>query len=84
VRRTVVVAGSAAQFFLWCRQNGRDPRSSQVIYADRPEKLYGLVDVDVVRFGTPWVNPRAFEIERQVGAIRARQHSEPVEPAHLP
>lgn len=71
----VVLAGSAAQFHLWCRQNGRDPRSKSVIYARSPDVLRGLVDVDVVRFGSFLHHPQAYEIECMLGRIKARNQA---------
>ena len=52
--KKIVIAGNYAQFVAWCRENKLSPKDA--IYADREEKLMGLVffHSDVVKTGEYW------------------------------
>jgi hypothetical protein len=66
----VVLAGSHAQFRLWCRSAGLDPRSRHLVYARDARVLYGLRGFRVVRCGTWWLRRDLREVEQ---VIRARE-----------
>ena len=53
----IVLAGNYGQYLSYLRDTGETPRTAK--YVNAPEHLIGLQDVEVVRYGTWWVNPCA-------------------------
>jgi hypothetical protein len=70
--RTVVLAGSLAQFRLWCRQNGVDPRAPNVVYAASSQGFAGLAEARVIRCGTWHLRPDARELDRAARTFEER------------
>jgi hypothetical protein len=53
----IVIAGNYHQYKNYLRENNLTPRQAR--YVDMPEKLRGLRDVEVVKYGEWWLNPCA-------------------------
>ena len=53
----IVLAGNYSQYLNYLRDSGETPRTAK--YVNALEHLVGLQDVEVVRYGTLWVNPCA-------------------------
>ena len=69
--RIVVLAGSLAQFRMWCRLAGLDPRSRHVTYARDVDALYGRRGARVVRYGTWHLRPDARALDNLAQALEA-------------
>lgn len=50
--RLIVLAGNLAQFRLWCRLAGRDPRDRRIVYARDRHALDGIRGDRIIRYGT--------------------------------
>jgi hypothetical protein len=61
--RLVVLAGNYREFLFWCRENNRNPRDRNLIYASEMHRLMGLGPIRLVTYGT-WADrgPRAWEM----------------------
>ena len=53
----IVLAGNYGQYLNYLRESGETPRTAK--YVSQSEQLAGLKDVEVVRYGTWWMNPCA-------------------------
>jgi hypothetical protein len=59
----VVLAGNYREFLFWCRENNRNPRDRNLIYASEMHRLRGLGPIRFITYGT-WADrgPRAWEM----------------------
>jgi len=53
----IVLAGNYSQYLNYLRDSGETPRTAK--YVSAPEQLEGLQNVEVIRYGTWWMNPCA-------------------------
>jgi hypothetical protein len=61
--RLVVLAGNYREFLFWCRENNRNPRDQNLIYASEMHRIRGLGHIRVLTYGT-WADrgPQAWEM----------------------
>jgi hypothetical protein len=71
--KTVVLAGNYREFQFWCRENDRNPRDRNLVFATEPRHIRGLGKVHVVRYGTYYMNPRGPEMSVYLRYLEGRQ-----------
>jgi hypothetical protein len=76
----VVLAGSLAQFRMWCRSAGLDPESRHVTYARDVSDLRGRQGARVVRCGTWHLRRDRRELEEAVAWLEGQMASATPDP----
>jgi hypothetical protein len=71
--RLVVLAGNFREFQFWCRENNRNPRDRNLIYASEMHRLQGLGKVRYITYGTWYLRRDAFEIHEYLIYLVRRQ-----------
>ncbi len=59
MKTKIVIAGNYRQYLHYLRENELSPRDAR--YCCEVEQLRGLRKVEIVRYGTWWENPCAFD-----------------------
>lgn len=68
---TIVYAGNHSQFLNWCVENKRSPRDRDLHYVSDPDRIRGLQNVRVVRYGTWFERKDLNYFQNLVNAMQA-------------
>jgi hypothetical protein len=81
----VVLAGNYREFLFWCRENNRNPRDRNLIYARELHHIRGLGKIKFVTYGT-WAQrgPRAWEMYDYLKYLERREQCPEQKPDGTP
>lgn len=70
--RLVVLAGNFREFQFWCRENNRNPRDRNLIYASEMHRLRGLGPIRWVSYGTAYMRRDFLEMREYLTYMERR------------
>jgi hypothetical protein len=82
--RLVVLAGNFREFQFWCRENERNPRDRNLIYASEFHRLRGLGKVRYITYGTWYWRRDAWEIKNYLDYLVRREQCPEQRPGGTP
>jgi hypothetical protein len=68
----VVLAGNYREFLFWCRENERNPRDRNLIYASEPQRIRGLGPIRFITYGTWYLRRDAWEMRGDLEHLEKR------------
>jgi hypothetical protein len=70
--RLVVLAGNYREFQFWCRENERNPRDRNLIYASEMHRLRGLGPIRWISYGTAYMRRDYWEMRQYLTYLERR------------